>query len=55
MKITDLIFWLLVIVYFTDGSSTLIELIHGPQPKAEAPAKPPADRPKVDGEIKSDW
>lgn len=54
MRLPDLLFWLAILIFFGNGADIVVDIIHGPQPKAEVPAKAP-DRPKVDGEIKSDW
>ena len=53
MKIHDLIFWIILMIITVDGASDfVIELVHGPQHKAEKKV----DQPKVKSdELKSDW
>lgn len=54
MRLSDLIVWLAIIIFFTDASQTIIEIIHGPQSKTEAPAKAPSES-KSSGELKPSW
>lgn len=55
MRLSDLIVWLAIIIFFTDASQTIIEIIHGPQPKTEAPAKAPTEPSKGSGDLKPNW
>lgn len=53
MKLTDLIFWIALFIVTVDGASGfVVELIHGPQPKAEKKVEQPKQK---SDEPKSDW
>lgn len=54
-NIPDLIFWLAVLIFFTDAGKTVIELVHGPQPKSTIEAPIQSKPYKEDNELKPSW
>ena len=52
MRFSELIFYIILVAYITDGGMTLIQLVHGPQPKVEAPSN---QTPKDKNELKPSW
>lgn len=57
-NLPDVLFWLAVLIFFTDAGQTLVEIIHGPQPKAAMESSAPytpASAPVKNTELKSSW